>query len=98
LVLVVTLLLAAVPIAINVWPVRASGHDPAALRNRIAASGSQTYHGYAQSTGLLGLPSLPNLTQVAELLSKTIEMRTWYASPQSWRVDVLGEGTERDVY
>ncbi|WP_433380184.1 hypothetical protein ACQPZX_14840 [Actinoplanes sp. CA-142083] len=98
LVLGVILALAAVPVAISAWPVRASGHDPAALRDRIAASGSEAYHGYAQSTGLLGLPSLPNLTQVSALLSGTTEMRTWYASPQSWRVDVLGEGTERDVY
>jgi hypothetical protein len=98
LVLGLALVLAAIPVAINVWPVHASAADPAALRARIAASGSQPFSGYAQSTGLLGLPALPNLTQVTAPLSGTTEMRAWYASPRSWRVDVLGDGTERDLY
>jgi len=98
LVLGLVLVLVAVPVTIAVWPVRAAGVDLATLRARIAASGAQAYQGYAQSTGLLGLPPLPNLTQVTALASGTTEMRTWYASPDRWRVDVLGEGTERDLY
>jgi hypothetical protein len=98
LVLALVLVLAAIPIAINRWPVRAAGLDAATLRARITASASQPYQGYAQSTGLLGLPALPNLTQVTALVSGTTEMRTWYAAPDRWRVDVLGEGTERDLY
>ncbi|MCU7726999.1 hypothetical protein ODJ79_25000 [Actinoplanes sp. KI2] len=97
-VLGLALLLAAIPVAINVWPVHASAVDPAILRTRIAASTAQPFSGYAQSTGLLGLPALRNLTQVTAPLTGTTEMRTWYASPQRWRVDVLGEGTERDLY
>src|SRR5690242_306536 len=85
-------LLAAIPVAINLWPVHAKALD------RIAFSSSQPYSGYAQTAGLLGLPALPNLTQVTAPLSGTTEMRTWYASPHRWRVDVLGEGTERDLY
>ena len=92
LVLGLALLLAAVPVAINVWPAHAKALDRSAL------STSQPYFGYVQSAGLLGLPALPNLTQVTAPLSGTTEMRTWYASPRSWRVDVLGEGTERDLY
>jgi hypothetical protein len=92
LVLGLVLLLAAVPVAINVWPAHAKALD------RTALSTSQPYYGYVQSAGLLGLPALPNLTQVTAPLSGTTEMRTWYASPRSWRVDVLGEGTERDLY
>ena len=88
----VTLLLAAVPVAINLWPVHAKALDRAAL------STSQPYYGYVQSAGLLGLPALPNLTQVTAPLSGTTEMRAWYAGPRNWRVDVLGEGTERDLY
>jgi len=92
LVLGLAVLLAAIPVAINRWPVHATAKD------RISFSASQPYYGYVQSAGLLGLPALPNLTQVTAPLSGTTEMRTWYASPQSWRVDVLGEGTERDLY
>jgi hypothetical protein len=52
-------------------------------------------------TGLLPeqrLPALPNLSQVTALVSGTTEMRTWYAAPDRWRVDVIGGGTERDLY
>ena len=98
LVLALAVLLAAIPVVINLWPARAAAVDVATLRDRIAASGTRAHHGYAQSAGLLGLPALPNLTQVSALLSGTTEMRTWYAGPDRWRVDVLGEGTERDTY
>lgn len=91
-------ILAAVPIVINVWPARAAAVDPATLRARMAASGTRAYQGYAQSSGLLGLPAIPNLTQVTALFSTTTEMRTWYAAKNRWRVDVLGPGTENDVY
>ncbi|GAA4604507.1 hypothetical protein GCM10023107_68360 [Actinoplanes octamycinicus] len=94
LVLVGTLGLVAVPVVRNAWPVRAAAPDPA----RIAASAARPYHGYVQSTGLLGLPALPRLQQVTALLSGTTEMRAWFAAPDRWRVDVLGPGTETDFY
>ncbi|MFG1996349.1 hypothetical protein ACGFJ7_40865 [Actinoplanes sp. NPDC048988] len=97
-VLAVALVLATIPVVLNAWPVRATGGDLALLRDRIAASGTQSFQGYVQSTGRLGLPALPNLSQVTALLSGTTEMRTWYAGADRWRVDVLGPGTEQDLY
>jgi hypothetical protein len=97
-VLAVVAVLCSAPIVINVWPARAVAVPPATLRQRIAASAGQAYQGYAQSSGLLPLPSLPNLQQVTALVSTTTEMRTWYAGRNRWRVDVLGPGTERDTY
>lgn len=97
-VLSATVVLAAIPIVINVWPARAAAVDVATLRARMATAARQPYHGYAQSSGLLGLPSLPNLTEVSALASGTTEMRTWHAAPNHWRVDVLGPGTEHDLY
>jgi hypothetical protein len=96
-VLAVALVLAAIPLILQAWPVRATTEDPASLRTRIAASGTHSFQGYVQSTGLLGLPALPNLSEVTALLSGTTEMRTWYAGPDRWRVDVLGPGTEQDL-
>jgi hypothetical protein len=90
--------LAAIPIAAGRWPVQAASIDVGTLRARLTASGGQAFRGYAQSTGLLPVPALPNLSQVTALVSGTTEMRTWYAGPDRWRVDVLGEGTERDLY
>jgi hypothetical protein len=97
-VLALIVVLVAIPVAVNRWPVRAAGIDAGTLRGRVAASGGQAYWGYAQSTGLLPLPELPNLSQVTALVSGTTEMRAWHASADRWRVDVLGEGTERDLY
>lgn len=97
-VLAVLVVLCAVPIALHLRPARAATVDPGTLRARIAASRSRPYQGYAQTTGLLPLPSLPNLDQVTALVSTTTEMRTWYAAADRWRVDVLGPGTENDLY
>jgi hypothetical protein len=97
-VVLVAALLVAVPIGLNLRPAHAALLDPETLRSKIAASRSRPYQGYAQSTGLLPLPSLPHLEQVSALVSTTTEMRTWYAAADRWRVDVLGAGTENDTY
>jgi hypothetical protein len=97
-VLAVVIVLCSIPVAINMWPARAADISVPALRTRIAASAGQAYSGYAQSTGLLPLPSLPNLERVTALVSGTTEMRAWYAAPDRWRVDVIAGGSERDTY
>jgi hypothetical protein len=97
-VLAVVVVLCAVPVIVNAWPARAADVPLATLRQRIAASAGQAYQGYAQSSGLLPLPSLPNLEQVSALVSTTTEMRTWYAGRDRWRVDVINGGSERDTY
>jgi hypothetical protein len=90
--------LLALPVVVRVWPVRAATISPSALRDRIRASASQPYQGYAQSIGTLGLPELPRLAQVSKLLSTTTEMRVWYAAPDRWRVDQIGPGDEQGLY
>jgi hypothetical protein len=97
-VLAAVAVLVSVPVAINVWPARASAITAVALRERMAASARQTYQGYAQSSGLLPLPALPNLEQVTDLVSGTTEMRAWYAARDRWRVDVIDGSSERDLY
>lgn len=97
-VLALAVLLGAVPVALQLRPARAAEVSPAALRAKILASRGRSFQGYAQSTGLLPLPALPNLAQVTALVSTTTEMRTWYAATDRWRVDVLGTGTENDLY
>jgi hypothetical protein len=97
-VVAVAVLLCAVPVALQLRPARAESISPAALRAKILSSRDRSFQGYAQSTGLLPLPALPNLDQVSALVSTTTELRTWYAAPDRWRVDVLGTGTEHDLY
>lgn len=98
LVAAVVAVLCAIPVVISVWPARAAVADPGVLRERIAASGDRAYHGFAQSSGLLPLPALPNLESVTDLLSTTTDLRVWYAAPDRWRVDEIEGSTERDTY
>ncbi|MFI7600115.1 hypothetical protein [Actinoplanes sp. NPDC049681] len=92
------LVLVAIPVALAHRPVPATEAAPGTLRGQIMTSAGRPFHGYAQSTGSLGLPALPGLAQVTAVLSGTTEMRVWYAAPDRWRLDVLGPGTERDLY
>jgi hypothetical protein len=98
LVVAVVVLLCSVPVVIGAWPARAAEADPAILRERISASADQPYQGFAQSSGLLPVPPLPNLEQVTALASGTTQMRVWYAARDRWRVDVIEGGSEHDVY
>ncbi len=97
-VLAVVVLLCSVPVVLNLRPVRAAAVDPGELRSRIAASADRPHQGFAQSSGLLPLPPLPNLEEVVELVSGRTEMRVWYAARDRWRVDVIEGSTERDLY
>ena len=93
-----TLVLAAVPVAVSAVPARAPSTGVAQLAARIRASAVQPFQGYAVSTGSAGLPALPQLGDVADLLNGDTRLRVWYESARRWRVDVLGVGAERDTY
>lgn len=95
----VAAVLLAVPTVITALPVRVAPIHPARLAELIMKSADRPYHGYAESSGRLGVPELPNLTQVSSLLTGTTRIRSWYDSPTRWRFDVLNPlGGERDVY
>ncbi|GEL24659.1 hypothetical protein PSU4_36130 [Pseudonocardia sulfidoxydans NBRC 16205] len=81
------------------WPAGATGApDPAALRARIRASAAQPYTGFAEASGRLGLPDLPQLGQAIALFTGTTRIRVFHAGPQRWRVDELTAAGERDIY
>ncbi len=90
--------LVAAPIAIDAVPVHAPAVDLAGFAARMRASAGRPYQGYAESNGTAGLPALPQLSDVSDLLDGDTRMRVWYSSPQAWRVDVIEVGTERDTY
>ncbi len=90
--------LAALPAVVSAVPVSAPATDVARLAARVQASTNQPYQGYAESTGTAGLPALPQLGDVADLLNGDTRLRVWYASANRWRVDVIGIGSERDTY
>jgi hypothetical protein len=90
--------LAAIPAAVGALPVNAPATGVAALVARVRASAVQPFQGYAVSSGSAGLPAIPQLGDVADLLNSDTQLRIWYRSSQHWRVDVLGVGAERGTY
>jgi hypothetical protein len=78
-------------------PAGAVDVDAAALRERIL-TGVPPHSGYAESTGRLGLPEIPQLESVTALLTGTTRIRTFVAGPGRWRADELTPAGERDTY
>ena len=79
-------------------PASAKAVDPGTLRDRILDSADRPYQGYAELSGSLTLPELPQVADVTSLLTTTTHVRTWYAGPERWRFDVINAVGERDVY
>ena len=90
-------ILVAAPVVLAALPASAR-MDAGALRARMLASVNLPYQGYAESTGSLGLPDLPNLSDVTSLLGGTTRLRAWYVAPEHWRVDEITGVGERDTY
>jgi hypothetical protein len=90
--------LLSLPRLIANWPVRTASMPVETLYARMGASVHQPYQGFVLSSGVAGLPSLPQLADAIGLLNGETQLRVWYASPSHWRVDQIGVGTERDLY
>jgi len=92
-------LLLAVPAVVSAWPVDpAPALTPAALRDRVTASGDVPWTGYAEASGGLNLPEVAQFADVTTLLTGTSRLRVWYAAPDSSRVDQLSPTGERSRY
>jgi hypothetical protein len=72
--------------------------NPTVLLRRALDSAGVPHTGLARSSGSLGLPDLPQLTNVAAVLGDNTRTRVWWAGPQSWRVDVLTPTGEQGIY
>ena len=81
-------------------PAAAVDSDPEALRQRIRAT-VPPYVGYAEVTGQLGLPVIPQLESVTTLLTTTTRIRSYVVAADRWRADqltgALGD-SEHDTY
>jgi hypothetical protein len=75
-----------------------AGPSPAALVKRALASAKVPHSGLAESSGTLGLPDLPQLTDVAAALGGSTRTRVWWSASDVWRVDVLSATGEQGIY
>jgi hypothetical protein len=91
-------LICALPAIIAALPVPAVAISAATLRARIMASSSVPYQGYDESTVNLGLPALPNFTDLSTLFSGTTDQYAWYRSPSRWRTSIVTGTDENDIY
>ena len=89
--------LAAIPAVVGALPARARDVPPADLAAAIVGS-THPYSGYAEASGRLGLPELGDLNAAAGLLSNQTKVRVWWLEPAAWRVDLLTNTGETDVY
>ncbi|MHA6781275.1 sigma-E factor regulatory protein RseB domain-containing protein [Pseudonocardia saturnea] len=69
-----------------------------ALRDRVLAASIGPYVGYAESSGRLGLPRLPQLESAVALVTGETRIRAFVASPERFRVDELLPVGERSTY
>jgi MucB/RseB N-terminal domain len=72
--------------------------SPRSLVRTALASRAVPYSGLGESRGSLGLPTLPGLGRVPDLLGGTTRTRVWWAAPDAWRVDVVTPTGEQDTY
>jgi hypothetical protein len=79
------------------WPAGAVEVDPAELRRRILGA-VPPHVGYAESTGRLGLPQIPQLGSAIALFTSTTRIRAFVAGADRWRVAELTPAGERDTY
>jgi hypothetical protein len=89
--------LASIPAVVGALPARARDVAPADLAAAVLGS-SHPYSGYAEASGRLGLPELGDLDAAAGLLSNVSKVRVWSLEPAAWRVDLLTNTGETDVY
>lgn len=62
------------------------------------ASSHISHQGLVQVEGRLGLPSLPFAGNAFGLLDQGTRVRTWWASPTSWRTDTLSAGGQVEQF
>lgn len=93
------LLLGAVPPALAALPAEetAAGVEAEALAERVRRSDTVPHEGLAEVRGQLGLPSLPRLDAVTQLIDGTTRVRVWWAGPSRWRAATLTPDGERDT-
>jgi hypothetical protein len=90
--------LCCLPLLASALPASVPSLTSRQLENKIVASQTMSFSGYAESNATFGLPPLPAFASVTPLLDGVTRMRVWQAAPDRWRVDTLSDTGENDTY
>ena len=92
-------LLVSVPVAVRHRPGGGPVTAPTAeLLALVQGSGAVGWSGRAQSRGSLALPSSESFATLGQLLGEQVELRAWWRSPRTWRVDRIRSTGETDTF
>ena len=92
-------MLCALPYAVGQLPAGGSTVPASSLLDRVQASASIGYSGYAESTGTLALPvTTGEFSSVADLFGSTTQLRVWWRGAEDWRVDDVTATGEQDLH
>lgn len=92
-------LLVGVPVAVRHRPGGGPPTAPTAeLLARIQGSDDVGWSGRATSRGSLALPSSDSFATLGQLLGEQVELRAWWRSGRSWRVDRIRSTGETDTF
>jgi hypothetical protein len=93
------LALTVLPALLGAVPVGADRPESAtALLARIRASATVPFQGYAEASGNLAIPDVPQLGDIPALLGGSTRLRAWYDGPSRWRVDTIKDTGEDGLY
>ena len=91
------LLLVTVPVLLSArTPAVDDRIGAAAVLERVRASRSVPFSGYAESEGSVSLPSEEALSSVVKLIGESASIRVWWAGPEEWRTAILRPTGETD--
>lgn len=90
--------LVALPSVVAALPARTGDISAAELLRRINSSAGRPYSGYAEATGGLALPVTSRFGSLADLFGGRTQLRAWYRSRDSWRVDAVSFAGEVDIH
>lgn len=98
-VVLAAVLLVGIPVALRHRPGGGPPTAPSAeMLALIQRSGAVGWSGRAASSGSLQLPDNDSFATLGQLLGQQVELRAWWRSPRSWRVDRIRSTGETDTF
>ncbi len=92
-----TLLLVAMPVALQLLPAADSDVSATRLLDRARAAEDHAWSGYVETEGTLQLPDADRFSDVGALFGERTTMRAWWQDAGHWRVDQLLLAGETDL-